>query len=137
MGLRSVFITRDDLIQEVKNSHLENKAYIENTIRIPDYNAGVSLSISQESYKAHKDGIICLYHVFGSVNYSKDITINGAFFACLKSWHGTWAGSAYSLVIPVNEGDIIEGLPTISDTRERPKRVFYPLKTIHKKGASR
>lgn len=125
MALRDIFTNKDDL------SHAIN-SLISNTIRIPDYSAGISLSISQESYTAHKDGIICLYHVFGSVNYSRDITINGAFFARLKSWYGAWAGSAYSLVIPVNEGDIIEGLPTLTNTHERPKRVFYPLKTLHK-----
>ena len=125
MALRDIFTNKDDLNHAINN-------LISNTIRIPDYTAGVSLSISQESYTAHKDGVICLYHLFGSVNYSKDITINGAFFARLKSWYGTWAGSAYSLVIPVNEGDIIEGLPTLINTHERPKRVFYPLKTILK-----
>ena len=125
MALRDIFTNKDDLNKVINNS-------ISNTIRIPDYSAGVSLSISQETYTAPKDGIICLYHVFGSVNYSKDITINGAFFARLKSWYGAWAGSAYSLVIPVNEGDIIEGLPTLTNTHERPKRFFYPLKTLHK-----
>ena len=125
MALRDIFTNKDDLSHAINN-------LISNTIRIPDYSAGVSLSISQETYTAPKDGIICLYHVFGSVNYSKDITINGAFFARLKSWYGAWAGSAYSLVIPVNEGDIIEGLPTLINTHERPKRFFYPLKTLHK-----
>ena len=123
MALRDIFTNKDDLSNAINN-------LISNTIRIPDYSAGVSLDISQETYTATKDGIICLYHLFGSVNYSKDITINGAFFARLKSWYGAWAGSAYSLVIPVNAGDIVAGLPTVSDTRERPKRVFYPLKTI-------
>ena len=126
MALRDIFTNKDDLNKLINNS-------ISNTIRIPDYSAGVSLSVSQETYKAPKDGIICLYHIFGSVNYSKDITINGAFFARLKSWYGSWAGSAYSLVIPVNEGDIIAGLPTLINTHERPKRAFYPLKTILKK----
>lgn len=123
MALRDIFANKDDLNKVINNS-------ISNTIRIPDYSAGVSLDISQETYKATKDGIICLYHVFGSVNYSRDITINGAFFARLKSWYGAWAGSAYSLAIPVNAGDIVEGLPTLTNTHERPKRVFYPLKTI-------
>lgn len=123
MALRDIFINKDDLNVVINNS-------ISNTIRIPDYSAEVSLNVSQETYTAPKDGIICLYHLFGSVNYSKDITINGAFFARLKSWHGTWAGSAYSLVIPVSKGDIIRGLPTIVNTHEIPKRVFYPLKTL-------
>ena len=123
MALRDIFTNKDDLNKVINNS-------ISNTIRIPDYSAGVSLNVSQETYKAPKDGIICLYHVFGSVNYSKDITINGAFFARLKSWYGSWAGSAYSLVIPVNEGDIVAGLPTLLSTHERPKRVFYPLKIL-------
>ena len=121
MALRDIFANREEL----------------NVIRTPDYSAGVSLSISQDTYTAPKDGIICLYHIFGSVNYSKEITINGAFFARLKSWYGAWAGSAYSLVIPVSEGDIIEGLPTLINTHEKPKRVFYPLKIIYKKEASR
>ena len=123
MALRDIFTNKDDLNKVINNS-------ISNTIRIPDYSAGVSLNVSQETYTAPKDGIICLYHVFGSVNYSKDITINGAFFARLKSWYGAWAGSAYSLVIPVSEGDIIVGLPTLLNTHEKPKRVFYPLKTL-------
>ena len=123
MALRDIFTNKDDLNEAINNSIL-------NTIRIPDYSAGVSLNVSQETYTAPKDGIICLYHVFGSVNYSKDITINGVCFARLKSWYGAWAGSSYSLVIPVNEGDIIAGLPTLLNTHERPKRVFYPLKTI-------
>ena len=123
MALRDIFTNKDDLNKVINNS-------ISNTIRIPDYSAGVSLNVSQETYTAPKDGIICLYHVFGSVNYSKDITINGAFFARLKSWYGAWAGSAYSLVITVNEGDIVAGLPTLLNTHERPKRAFYPLKTI-------
>ena len=116
MALRDIFANKEEL----------------NAIRVPDYSAGVSLSISQEVYIATKDGIICLYHVFGSVNYSKDITINGAFFARLKSWYGAWAGSAYSLVIPVSEGDVVGGLPTLVNTHEKPKRVFYPLKIILK-----
>ena len=121
MALRDIFANKEEL----------------DAIRIPDYSAGVSLSVSQESYKAPKDGIICLYHVFGSVNYSKDITINGAFFARLKSWYGAWAGSAYSLVIPVSEGDSIGGLQTVVNTHEGTTRVFYPLKIIYKKEASR
>lgn len=125
MALRNIFTNKDDLNHIINNS-------VSNTIRIPDYSAGVSLSISQETYKAPKDGIICLYHVFGSVNYSKEITINGAFFARLKSWYGAWAGSAYSLVILVSEGDIVEGLPTLTNTHERPKRIFYPLKTLYR-----
>ena len=114
MALRDIFANKEEL----------------NVIRIPDYSAGVTLNVSQETYKAPKDGIICLYHVFGRVNYSKEITINGAFFECLKSWYGSWAGSVYYLVIPVNEGDIIAGMQKLINTHERPKRVFYPLKTL-------
>ena len=43
MALRDIFTNKDDLNHAINN-------LVSNTIRIPDYSAGVSLSISQESY---------------------------------------------------------------------------------------
>lgn len=94
---------------------------------IPDYSAGISLNISEESYTAPMNGIICLYVYFGGVSYSKDITINGVFFGHLyANPSGNWEGNGYSIIIPVSKGDIVAGLPTY--TQNSPKKVFYPLK---------